>query len=122
MTPAPRWAGSRPPWSWHCSGRTWAPSSATTSRPSSCSLGPGRDVAVKLLRPEYGRDPDFLARFRQEAQSVAQLNHPNIVGVYDYGQDPSGPFIVMELIDGEDLASILRRTGPLPPRQAARIA
>ena len=81
-----------------------------------------RDVAVKLLRPEYGRDPDFLARFRQEAQNVAQLNHPNVVGVYDYGQDPSGPFIVMELIDGEDLASILRRTGPLPPRQAARIA
>ena len=82
----------------------------------------GRDVAVKLLRPEYGRDPDFLARFRQEAQTVAQLNHPNVVAVYDYGQDPSGPFIVMELIDGEDLASILRRTGPLPPRQAARIA
>src|SRR6185369_14573814 len=53
---------------------------------------------------------------------VAQLNHPNVVSVYDYGQDPSGPFIVMELIDGEDLASILRRTGPLPPRQAARIA
>src|SRR5205823_7522352 len=48
--------------------------------------------------------------------------HPNVVGVYDYGQDPSGPFIVMELIDGEDLASILRRTGPLPPRQAGRIA
>src|SRR3954453_12978864 len=81
-----------------------------------------RDVAVKLLRPEYGRDPDFLARFRQEAQSVAQLNHPNVVGVFDYGQGPSGPFTVMELIDGEDLASILRRTGPLPARQAARIA
>ena len=82
-----------------------------------------RDVAVKLLRPEYGRDPDFLARFRQEAQAVASLNHPNIVGVYDFGQDPDGgPFIVMELVDGEDLASILRRTGPLPPRQAARIA
>ena len=82
-----------------------------------------RDVAVKLLRPEYGRDPDFLARFRQEAQAVASLNHPNIVGVYDFGQDPDGgPFIVMEAVDGEDLASILRRTGPLPPRQAARIA
>ena len=81
-----------------------------------------RDVAVKLLRAEYGRDPDFLARFRQEAQNVAQLNHPNVVDVYDYGQDANGPFIVMELVDGEDLASILRRTGPLPPRQAARIA
>src|SRR3954451_18038372 len=84
--------------------------------------GLGRDVALKLLRPEYLRDPDFSARFRQEAQSAASLSHPNVVTVYDYGEDPSGPFIVMELIDGEDLATILRRTGPLPPRQAARIA
>src|SRR5215213_1822148 len=82
----------------------------------------GRDVAVKLLRPEYGRDPDFSSRFRQEAQNAASLNHPNIVGVHDYGQDEAGPFIVMELVDGEDLASIIRRSGALPPRQAARIA
>src|SRR5690348_3794779 len=78
-----------------------------------------RDVAIKLLRPEYGRDPDFNSRFRQEAQNAASLNHPNIVGVYDYGQDPAGPFIVMELVDGEDLASIVKRTGPLPALQAA---
>lgn len=81
----------------------------------------GRDVAVKVLRPQYGRDPDFLARFRQEAQAAASLNHPNIVAVYDYGRDEQGPFIVMELVDGEDLASMVRRTGPLPPRQVARI-
>jgi serine/threonine-protein kinase len=81
-----------------------------------------RDVAVKVLRPEYGRDPDFFARFRQEAQSAASLNHPNVVAVYDYGTDEAGPFIVMELVDGEDLATILKRSGPLPPRQAARIA
>jgi eukaryotic-like serine/threonine-protein kinase len=80
-----------------------------------------RDVAVKLLRPEYGRDPDFGSRFRHEAQAAASLNHPNIVSVYDYGQDAAGPFIVMELVDGEDLASILKRSGALPPRQAARI-
>ncbi len=80
-----------------------------------------RDVAVKLLRPEYGRDPDFFARFRQEAQSAASLNHPGVVAVYDYGTDPAGPFIVMELVDGEDLASIIRRSGALPPRQAARL-
>jgi eukaryotic-like serine/threonine-protein kinase len=80
-----------------------------------------RDVAVKLLRPEYGRDPEFLSRFRQEAQAAASLNHPNIVSVYDYGQDAAGPFIVMELVEGEDLASIIRRSGALPPRQAARI-
>ena len=82
----------------------------------------GRDVAVKLLRPEYGRDPDFGSRFRQEAQKAASLNHPNIVSVFDYGQDPAGPFIVMELVEGEDLSSIIRRSGALPPRQAARIA
>src|SRR4051794_24427501 len=80
-----------------------------------------RDVAVKILRPEYGRDPDFGSRFRHEAQAAASLNHPNIVGVYDYGQDEAGPFIVMELVDGEDLASIIKRSGALPPRQAARI-
>ncbi len=82
----------------------------------------GRDVAVKLLRPEYGRDPDFGSRFRQEAQNAASLNHPSIVSVHDYGQDAAGPFIVMELVEGEDLSSIIRRSGALPPRQAARIA
>ncbi|MBI2762200.1 MAG: Stk1 family PASTA domain-containing Ser/Thr kinase [Chloroflexi bacterium] len=80
-----------------------------------------RDVAVKVLRPEYGRDPDFFARFRQEAQSAASLNHPGVVAVYDYGTDPAGPFIIMELVDGEDLASIVRRSGALPARQAARL-
>jgi tRNA A-37 threonylcarbamoyl transferase component Bud32 len=84
--------------------------------------GLGRDVALKLLRSEYLRDPDFSSRFRQEAQAAASLSHPNVVTVYDYGEDPSGPFIVMELIDGEDLATILRRSGALPPRQSARIA
>ena len=80
-----------------------------------------RDVAVKVLRSEYGTDPDFLARFRQEAQAAASLNHPNVVGVYDYADDQAGPYIVMELVDGEDLATLVRRNGPLPPRQAARL-
>ncbi len=84
--------------------------------------GLGRDVALKLLRPEYLRDPDFSSRFRQEAQAAASLSHPNVVTVHDYGEDPSGPFIAMELVDGEDLATILKRSGALPPRQAARIA
>jgi eukaryotic-like serine/threonine-protein kinase len=80
-----------------------------------------RDVAVKVLRPEYGADPDFNDRFRNEAQSAASLNHPSIVAVYDYGTDEVGPFIVMELVEGEDLASIVRRSGALPPRAAARL-
>ena len=82
----------------------------------------GRDVAVKVLRAEYGRDPAFVARFRQEAQSAAALNHPNVVNVFDYGMESGDPFIVMELIDGGDLASIIRERGPLEPVAAARIA
>jgi len=81
----------------------------------------GRDVAVKVLHREFGRDPDFVARFRREAQAAAALSHPGIVGVYDFGTDDEGPYLVMELVDGEDLASVLRRNGPLPPRQAARL-
>jgi beta-lactam-binding protein with PASTA domain len=82
----------------------------------------GRDVAVKLMRPEYGRDPDFVVRFRQEATSAASLADPTIVQVFDAGESAEGPFIVMELVAGEDLAALLRRNGPLPPRQAARVA
>ena len=93
---------------------------ATIYRATDSQLG--RDVAVKILRPEYGRDPDFVARFRAEAQAVASLSNPNIVPVHDFGMDPVGPYIVMSYVDGEDLATLLRRTGPLQPRQAARIA
>jgi beta-lactam-binding protein with PASTA domain len=81
-----------------------------------------RDVAVKLLRPEFGQDPDFLARFRDEARAAASLSHPNVVAVFDFGEEASGPYIVMELVVGQDLASILRDNGPLAPRQAARVA
>ena len=80
-----------------------------------------RDVAIKVLRPEYGTDPDFIERFRHEAQSAASLNHPNVVAVHDYGTDPVGPFIVMELVEGEDLSTIIRRSGAIPPRAAARL-
>ncbi len=92
---------------------------ATIYRATDSQLG--RDVAVKVLHPEYGRDPDFVARFRQEAHAAASLSHPGIVSVYDFGTDDAGPYLVMELVDGEDLAALLRRNGPLPPRQAARL-
>ena len=82
----------------------------------------GRDVALKVLRGEYGSDVSFLARFQREAQAAAQLNHPNVVAVFDYGQDPVGPYIVMELVTGGDLAGALRERGPLPPTVAASIA
>jgi eukaryotic-like serine/threonine-protein kinase len=81
-----------------------------------------RDVAIKLLRPEYGRDAAFVARFRQEANSAAALSHPNVVQVYDYGTDEAGPYIVMEYVDGQDLGEILRDRGFVPSAAAARIA
>jgi beta-lactam-binding protein with PASTA domain/tRNA A-37 threonylcarbamoyl transferase component Bud32 len=81
----------------------------------------GRDVALKILRGEYGSDASFLARFQREAQAAAQLNHPNLVAVFDYGQDPVGPYIVMELVTGGDLAGALRERGPLPATVAASI-
>jgi serine/threonine-protein kinase len=93
---------------------------ATIFRANDAQLG--RDVAVKVLRSEYGRDPAFVARFRQEAQSAAALNHPNVVNVFDYGMESGDPFIVMELIDGGDLASVIHEHGPLDPVAAARIA
>jgi eukaryotic-like serine/threonine-protein kinase len=82
----------------------------------------GRDVAVKVLRAEYGRDAAFVARFRQEAQSAAALNHPNVVNVFDFGMEGGDPYIVMELVEGGDLAEVLRERGALEPVAAARIA
>ncbi|MEX0665542.1 MAG: Stk1 family PASTA domain-containing Ser/Thr kinase [Acidimicrobiia bacterium] len=80
-----------------------------------------RSVAVKILFPEFARDPAFVERFRREAQSAAMLNHPNIVGVYDYGQERGSYFIVMEYVEGRSLRDILRDEGPLPAMTAARI-
>ena len=81
-----------------------------------------RDVAVKLLRPEFGRDEAFVARFRYEAQAAASLAHPNVVPVHDYGMSDAGPYIVMDLVEGQDLGRILHDRGFLPAPAAARIA
>ena len=80
-----------------------------------------RTVALKLLRPEISADPDLADRFRREALAATVLRHRNIVGCLDTGSDPSGPFMVMELIEGEDLAARLRRDGPMLPGDVARI-
>jgi serine/threonine-protein kinase len=74
----------------------------------------GRVVAVKELAGELAEDPEFLERFRREARNAAALLHPNIAGVFDYGQDEGRWFIVMEYVDGEDLASRLDREVRLP--------
>ena len=81
-----------------------------------------RPVAVKELVPEFAADPSFVERFRREAQAAANLSHPNIVGVYDWGAQDGTYFIVMEYIDGPSLSRVLRADGPLHPRRAAEIA
>jgi len=82
----------------------------------------GRTIAVKTLLAHFSGDPQFLARFRREAQSAAALNHPNIVGVYDTGSDDGTHYIVMEYIEGRTLRDIIREEGPLLPERAAEIA
>jgi serine/threonine protein kinase len=81
-----------------------------------------RPVAVKTLSDALGQDAKFVERFRREARAAAGLSHPNVAGVYDYGEDGMTPFIVMELLDGETLAQRIEREGRIPPAEAARIA
>jgi len=76
-----------------------------------------RDVAVKVLREEFAGDEGFLERFRAEARNSAQLSHPNIAQLYDYGEQEGSGFLVMELILGEPLADLLDREPVLPTRR-----
>jgi eukaryotic-like serine/threonine-protein kinase len=80
-----------------------------------------RPVAIKVLFPEFARDPSFVERFRREAQAAANLNHPNIVGIYDWGQERGTYFIVMEYVEGRSLRDLIRAQGALPPAQVAEI-
>jgi len=81
-----------------------------------------RPVAVKVLFPEHAKDPLFVERFRREAMSAAGLNHPNIVGVYDWGQVNNTYYIAMEYVQGRTLAEILQANGRLSVLQACDIA
>jgi serine/threonine-protein kinase len=81
-----------------------------------------RPVALKILYPELSADPLFVERFRREAQAAANLSHPNIVPVFDWGEDNGVYFIVMELIDGTSLDHDLRATRTLTPARCAIIA
>ena len=80
-----------------------------------------RRVAVKVLFPEFAIDPTFVERFRREAQSAANLNHPGIVAIYDWGQERGTYFIVMEYVEGKSLRDMIREQTSLPERQAAEI-
>jgi len=81
-----------------------------------------RPVALKVLFPEYANDPNFVERFRREAQSAAGLTHPNIVAVYDWGKVNNTYFIAMEFVQGRTLASILKEKLRLTARQACDVA
>jgi serine/threonine-protein kinase len=81
----------------------------------------GRPVAIKMLADRYAGDDKFVTRFRREARAAAGLNHQNIVSVFDTGDTNGQHYIVMELVQGETLADLLKREGPLSPDRAARI-
>ncbi len=79
-----------------------------------------RKVAIKVLHGTA--DETIVARFQREARLIAQLQHPHIVGLIDFGEDDGRLFLVMEYIDGEPLTNVLKREAPLPPRRACEIA
>jgi beta-lactam-binding protein with PASTA domain/tRNA A-37 threonylcarbamoyl transferase component Bud32 len=81
-----------------------------------------RNVAVKVLRQQYVHDEEFIRRFRREAQSAASLSHPNVVSVYDVGQEEDTHFIVMEYIEGSNLNDIIKAKAPLQATEAVHIA
>jgi beta-lactam-binding protein with PASTA domain/predicted Ser/Thr protein kinase len=82
----------------------------------------GREVAVKVLSPQFVTDAQFVTRFRREAQAAAALNHPNIVSVFDTGDQGDIHYIVMEYVEGRTLRDAIRSDGPLMPERAAEIA
>jgi serine/threonine-protein kinase len=78
----------------------------------------GRRVAIKFLLPQYAAYPDVLRRFENEARAAGPIQHENVAAVHDFGQDQGTPFLVMDLLEGEDCAQLLRRAGPLPVARA----
>jgi Tol biopolymer transport system component len=81
----------------------------------------GRDVAIKVLPPEVAQDPERLARFEREAQLLASLNHPHIATIHGLEDAGGAPFLVLELVEGDDLSERLKR-GPIPPDETIQIA
>ena len=80
-----------------------------------------RPVALKVMDPRYAGDQQFLTRFHREARAIARLNDPGLVAIYDQGDDPAHPFLVMELVDGGTLRELLRERGPMPPHAMAAV-
>jgi len=82
----------------------------------------GRNVAIKVLKPEYCSDESFVAKFRAEAQAAARLVHPNVVNVYDVGDDQNLHYIVFELVEGITLKKYIEKKGKLEIRESIGIA
>lgn len=80
-----------------------------------------RYVAIKILRPEFTKDEQFVENFRRESQAAAGLSHPNIVSVYDVGQEGNIHFIVMELVEGKTLSELIEEKGRLDYKEAINI-
>src|SRR5882762_4893899 len=78
-----------------------------------------RQVALKTLLPALAADPEFVARFKREAQSAAALNHPNITQIYSIGQEGAIPFFAMEMIHGRSLEALVKERGAIPAAEAA---
>jgi len=81
-----------------------------------------RIVAIKILKEEFARDQAYVRKFRSEAQAAARLSHPNIVNVYDVGEEDGSHYIVMEYVEGTTLKEYIEARAPLPPDEAIRIA
>src|SRR5690625_384512 len=81
----------------------------------------GRIIAIKILKEEYTGDPNFLRRFRAEAQHTALLNHPGVANVFDYGEEDGSGYLVMELVPGDPLSTILSREKVLSPDRTLSI-
>jgi len=80
-----------------------------------------RPVALKVMDARYAGDHQFLTRFHREARAIASLKHPGLVAIYDQGNDPAHPFLVMELIEGGTLRELLRERGPMPPHAVVAV-
>src|SRR5215211_4304519 len=78
-----------------------------------------RPVAIKSLRAQYAADAGFRARFEREAQAAASFSHPNIIDIYDVGEDRGTPYLVMEYVPGETLKEIIENEGPFDPDDVA---
>src|SRR5215468_3057472 len=91
---------------------------ATVYRAHQTSIG--RDVAIKVIKPELSATKDFTARFEREARTIASLSHPYILKVFDYGQQGDIVYLVMELLKGGSLADLIQQ-GPLSIETTSRI-